>query len=366
MKWSFCLVYLDDIIIFSKTFEEHINHLRQVFNRIREANLTVKGSKSKFAQSATNYLGHVVDEYGVRPLPKKIKAVMDFPTPQSQVNIQQFLGLAGYYRKFIPNLAKMAAPLLELFVESNREGTWNWNEQCQSAFNKIKEALTHEPILRHPDFSRPFIVETDASTKGLGAILSQEYDGELHPVEFISRTLTKDEAKWSATELEALGVIWACERFRHYLLGRRFKVLTDHNALKWVLTSPKKGRLQRWGLRLQEFDFEVYYRKGSLTVGADALSRNPIPAEAEDHPNDSVNPFDSHLETGARIDTSADTNVRFTGKTMEAQRRRDRPEGASTSNNAASNKAVNDGISNGKGALTQSPAKPAPSIVRCT
>ena len=311
VKWQCCLVYLDDIIIFSQSFDKHLRDIRKVFDRIKGANLTVKGSKCKFAMRKCNFLGRVVDINGTHPNPKKIEAVKNFPEPKKARNIQEFLGLVGFYRSFIPNMAKIAYPMLQCLTTFTNEKKWNWTDECREAFDTLKKKLINYPILRHPDNDKPFVVETDASKKGLGAILSQEHDDGSHPVEFISRTLSRDEKKWSTTEQEALGVVWACEQFRHYLIGTPFKVITDHNALRWVLHSTKSGRLQRWSLRLQEFEFEVYYRKGSLTAGPDALSRNPIPsnpAELSDRHEENSDPPGTTTTSRDNIEPSSSSS----------------------------------------------------------
>lgn len=276
IKWQCCLVYLDDIIVYSKTFSDHLAHLEAVLQRLRDAHLAIKGSKSKFADEECAYLGRIVTRHGTHMSPEKTKAVANFPTPSSAKKAMEFLGLAGHYRAFIPRLAAIEQPIRAAIKTYEQSKHWNWSRESDGAFGTIKHLLTSAPLLRHNDPSRPFIISTDASGGGLGAILSQIFDDGEHPIEYISRTLTADERKWSTTEQEALAVIWACESFRPYVLGTKFTIVTDHDALRWVLCSTKPGRLQRWSLRLQEFDYVVQHRKGALSQAPDALSRNPI------------------------------------------------------------------------------------------
>lgn len=296
LKWSSCLVYLDDVIIFSKDFETHLQDVEKVFNRLAEANLSVKGAKCSFAQPVVKYLGHIVSRAGISPDPKKVQAIKDFPRPESRVHLQSFLGLAGYYRKFMKNFSTLAFPLLLLvqhwgMAKQPEEGVkppdsasqvWQWDDDCEKAFTALKNLLTSEPILARPDETLPFTVTTDASIRGLGAVLTQKQGGREVVIEYLSRSLTQDEKKWTTTEQEALGVIYACEYWRHYLVGVRFTVETDHSALRWVLGNPKPGRLTRWGLRLQEFDYDVVHRRGRDNQVSDAMSRYPIPTEVED------------------------------------------------------------------------------------
>ena len=273
IKWKSCLVYIDDIIVFSKTFEEHIAELEELFTRLNKFNLKLKASKCFFCKKSVEYLGHVVSKHGIQVDQKKVRAAQDLKPPQNVTEVKSFLGLTGYYRRFIRNYAKIAEPLTSLTRTTKSE--FDWNEKCDEAFENLKAKLIEAPILRYPDFNRVFKIQTDASDAGLGAVLSQEFDDGEAAIVFASRTLHEGERKWSTREKEALAVIWACELFRPYIIGQKFIVETDHESLKWLLNSSNGGRIARWNIRLQEFDMEIRHRKGKQNANADAFSRNP-------------------------------------------------------------------------------------------
>ena len=269
-----CMVYIDDILIFSKTFEEHLTHLEEVFNRLRQAGLRLKLKKCTFAQPKVEYLGHVVTRNGIEVDPKKVEAVKGFPQPTNLKTLRSFLGLASYYRRFIPNFSREARPLHSLTCKNAQ---FVWTPTCQQAFDKLKQLLTDAPVLAFPNFEQDFILETDASGEGLGAVLAQKHqDGGIRPVAFASRTLQPHEKNYGATELEALGVVWAAKHFRPYLYGHPCDLYTDHEALKSLLNTPQpSGKLARWGMAIQELDLSIHYRPGKRNSNADALSRYP-------------------------------------------------------------------------------------------
>lgn len=271
LKPERCLVYLDDIIVFSDTMEGHVERLRDVFRRLDDAGLSLKIGKCHFASSSVNYLGHVIGNEGIRPEPAKIEAVQSFPVPTCVKELQSFLGLANYYRRFVNGFASIAKPLTNLLKKGR---AFNWNDECGEAMNTLKASLTRTPVLVYPDFRRPFVLSADASNHALGAVLSQEIEGEEHPVAYASRTLNKAEQNYSATERELLAIIWATAHFRCYLYGRKFKIITDHAALKWLFSlKDPNSRLVRWTLKLSEYDYEVCYKPGKLHGNADGLSR---------------------------------------------------------------------------------------------
>ena len=270
-----CGVYLDDIIVFSNSVEEHFQNLDQVFNRLTEAGLKLKPQKCKFMSREVPYLGHMISTDGVSPDKRKTEAIERFPVPKNVKELRSFLGLASYYRKFVAGFAELTHPLRALL----REGVqYNWSENCQRAFCNLKKRLVTTPVLAYADFSKTFYVETDASGYGLGAILEQEQkDGKLHPVAYASRSLTPTESRYGVTELEALAVVWALKHFRAYLLGHRTVVYTDHAALKSLWNTPNpSSKLARWGMAIQEIGPEIRYRPGRRNGNADALSRAPV------------------------------------------------------------------------------------------
>lgn len=267
-------IYLDDIIVVTSSFQKHIEILSEIFKRLREANLTLNKEKCKFCRPELRYLGYVVSEQGLRVDPEKVQAIVDLPIPRSQKEVRQFSGTASWYRRFIPNFATRMYPLTCLL---KKKKSFVWTEEAQEAFNDIKSCLVAAPILSCPDFTKPFVISCDASGVGLGAVLSQHNEiGEV-VVAYGSRALTSQEQKYSATERECLAVIWAIERFRPYVEGTKFTVITDHYSLLWLnnLKDPQ-GRLARWALRLQPYDFQLIHRKGKDNVVPDLLSRSTV------------------------------------------------------------------------------------------
>lgn len=265
------LVYLDDIVVASRTLEEHLKHLAEVFRRLRAARLRLNPDKCHFCRLSLRYLWHIVDQHGIRTDPEKVSAITDWPNPTTVRKVRQFLGMASWYRRFIPNFSTLAAPLTEL---TKKKARWKWEETEKEAFEHLKAALTSAPILACPDFESPFVLQTDASKEGLGAVLTQDRGQGEKVIAYASRTLEKAEKNYSATELECLAVVWRIRRMRGYLEGYHFTVLTDHQALKWLhqLEAPSR-RLGRWMFELQQFDFDIQYRQGKPNQVADALSR---------------------------------------------------------------------------------------------
>ena len=221
------------------------------------------------------YLGHVVSAEGVRTDPSKLQAILEFPVPHDVKTLRSFLGLASYYRRFIPQFSKIAGPLFDL---TKKNSLFTWTALCQETFDKLRKLLTSAPVLVYPDFRVPFILETDASIAGLGAVLAQKQaDGLVRPIAYASRTLQDHEKRYGITELEGLGVVWAVKHFRPYLYGHHCDIYTDHEALKSLLNTPQpSGKLARWGMAIQELDLRILHRTGKNNVNADALSRAPI------------------------------------------------------------------------------------------
>ena len=266
--------YFDDTSIFSDSWEQHMTHLRATFQRIREANLTVRPKKCRLGFREVELVGHVVGKGHIRPLPGKVTAVTNYPTPATKTNVRAFIGTAGYYQKFISDFAGVASPLTDL-TKKGAPTKVEWSPECEEAFSTLKNLLGCAPVLKNPDYGRTFFVQTDASDRGLGGVLSQQDDqGDDHPIQFLSRKLLPSERAYAAVEKECLAIVWAVQKLRHYLLGRRFVVQTDHQPLTWLnRVKDKNQRLLRWSLILQEYDLVFQHKKGSDNGNADGLSR---------------------------------------------------------------------------------------------
>lgn len=300
-----CLVYLDDIIVFSTSLQEHIINLEKVFQRLRESNFKIQMDKSEFLKLETDFLGHVITRDGVKPNPDKIATIEKYPLPKTTKQIKQFLGLLGYYRKFIPDFARLTKPMTSCLKKNSKITLDKIYVDC---FEKCKKLLTNDPILQYPDFSKEFILTTDASNFALGAILSQGPIGSDKPISFASRTLNESEINYSTIEKELLAIVWATKYFRPYLFGRKFKIVTDHKPLQWIMNLKEpNSRLTRWRLKLSEYDFSVVYKKGKNNTNADALSR--IEIHNEEISSITANPS----EKAPSIDNSA-TNTAHTSQ----------------------------------------------------
>lgn len=273
LQWTTCLVYLDDIIVFGRTFQEHLQRLDEVLCKLRYANLKVKPSKCTLFASQVQYLGHVISTEGVTADPSKVEAIRTWPVPKTQTEVRSFLGLASYYRRFIQGFAEIARPLHRLTEKGRR---FCWGEECQEAFQQLKARLIVAPVLAYPDPKKPFILDTDASDVGIGAVLSQECDGLERVVAYASRALTKQERKYATTKKELLSMVTFTKHFKHYLLGREFLLRTDHNSLRWLHNfGGLEGQLARWVEQLANFQYKIIHRPGKQHANADALSRLP-------------------------------------------------------------------------------------------
>ncbi|XP_041862171.1 uncharacterized protein LOC121653037 [Melanotaenia boesemani] len=290
------LLYLDDVVVFSSTVEEHMNRLDAVLGRLQKEGLKAKLEKCSFFKTEVSYLGHVISQDGVSTDPGKIEAVSKWERPTSVPELRSFLGFASYYRRFIKGFAKIAAPLHRLVAEQtvgkSRKPTKMplaavWTDECEHSFEDLKTKLASAPVLAYANFALPFILEVDASYDGLGAVLSQEQDGKIRPVAYASRGLRPTERNmnnYSAMKLEFLALKWAMtEKFRDYLLGQKCVVFTDNNPLSHLLTAKLGATEQRWAAQLATFDFAIKYRPGRNNRNADALSRqHPAPASTSD------------------------------------------------------------------------------------
>lgn len=270
---KFVAVYLDDIIIYSKTYEQHIDHLNQVFEALRTAGLKIKLKKCFFCLPEIEFLGHVVGRNGIKPDPKKVDKVLNMPAPTNISELRSILGLFSYYRRFVKDFSRHAKPMLELLA---KDKSYKWEKRQQNAFEYLKKRLVEAPILQYPDFNKPFILLTDASGTGLGAVLAQlDDEGKERVIAYASRALTPAEKNYPITEQECLAVIWAVQHFDQYLQLQPFKIVTDHSALKYLQSSkmPKSSRRARWMMELQQYNFEIVHRPGKENANADALSR---------------------------------------------------------------------------------------------
>jgi hypothetical protein len=287
-------VYLDDVIIIGTSLEDHQIQLKEVFERFRKYNLKLQPLKCEFLRKEVAYLGHIITDQGVRPDPKTTDCVTQFPVPTNAKDVKSFLGLAGYYRRFIQNFSQISKPLTALL---KKDAEFAWTDLCQHSFLELKRLLSEKPILQYPDFSRPFIVTTDASNIAIGAILSQGSIGSDLPIAYISRTLNKAEKNYNTTEKELLAIIWAVKQFRPYLFGRRFTVVTDHKPLTWLFNVKDPGaRLMRWRLQLEEHDYDIAYKPGTSNTNSDALSRIAQVTSSPHTENDLVITYEKYIE----------------------------------------------------------------------
>lgn len=275
----YVFVYLDDIIIITQTFEQHLKVMREVLSRLWKAGLILNRDKCQFCRPELRYLGYVVDKNGLRVDPEKVQAILKIPTPTTVSEVRRVMGMASWYRRFVPQFSSIIAPLSNL-LRKNRP--FVWTKDCEDAWGNIKDRLVTSPILTCPDFSQRFFVQTDASNYGLGAVLTQRHEDGEKVISYLSRSLTKAERNYSTTEKELLAVIFAIEKLRPYLEGSHFTVITDHYSLLWLhsLDNPS-GRLARWAVRLQQYSFDIIHRKGKEHVVPDALSRAVVTTDSE-------------------------------------------------------------------------------------
>jgi len=265
--------YVDDVLAHTEGWDEHLRTLREFFERVRNAHLTLKPKKCSIGHGQMDFLGHTLKSDGISPRMESIDKIMEMPRPKNKTQVRSFLGAVNYYRKFIPQGAELMAPLSDLTKkQSPNEVVWGADEEM--AFLILKKALTKAPILKLPDLSRTFIIQTDASGVGLGCVLMQEYDGINHPVAYASRKLLERERNYSVEERECLAIMWGVEKFDRYLFGKEFVIETDHCGLRYMKEGRMKNvRVMRWSLALQNYCFRVNYIKGSDNVISDYLSR---------------------------------------------------------------------------------------------
>ena len=273
LAWNICLYYLDDIIVFSSTWAEHLERLRAVFERLRRANLKLGARKCHLAAREVSFLGYRVTPEGLEPEPRLMEAISKLPPPINVAEVRSFLGLVGYYRRFVKRFSDKAAPLNHLL---HKDHPWKWTRECQEAFQTLKGEIASRPVSAYPDFSKPFRLYTDASNLGLGAILAQKQDGKEKIICCASRTLNNAETNYSTTKKECLAIVWGVQVFRPFLVATHFEILTDHYALQWLRSMKSTSAiLHRWAAALEDYRFTILHRPGKLQGHVDALSRLP-------------------------------------------------------------------------------------------
>ena len=284
-NWIQCLIYLDDVLVFGRNATEHFERLQTVLERFREAGLKLSPEKCHLFSKEVTYLGHTISHRGIQTSSEKIEKIQNAQEPVKEEELRSFLGLSGYYRRFIKDYASIVAPLEKLCKSSwNRKAKkqekkqpWIWSDEHKKAFNHLKWCLTHAPILCFPTNNDKYVLDTDASFSSVGAVLSQIQNGEEKVIAYASHKLTKSERNYCITRKELLAVYKYVLHFKHYLYGRRFLVRTDHQALTWLLNwdKPNTSQYCSWRAELESYDMEVVYRPGRLHANADALSRLP-------------------------------------------------------------------------------------------
>ena len=311
LKWSCALVYIDDIIIYSSSFEDHLTHLELVLRQIQHSGLTLKINKCHFCRTHLKYLGHIVSKDGIQPDPDKLRAVREYPVPTKLKAVRTFLGLTSYYRRFIQNFATLAEPLIELTRKPSVK-SFEWTFACQKSFESLRQRLIEAPIIAYPHFDQPFTLQLDASDVGISAILVQKLldnDNVLreHVIGYASRTLSSSERKFTATERECLAIVYGCNYYRPYLEGARFTAVTDHKALKWLhSTKDLNTRLARWAIQIAAYDMDIQHRPGSENGPPDALSRYPLDLTSDDDDNVESHSIISFLSSNLHTTNSHD------------------------------------------------------------
>ena len=285
LNWKIALVYIDDILIFSQNFDQHLDHLGQVFRNLRAANLRIHPGKCKFAAREVKYLGHILSPKGIKVDPSKDSAIETYPVPKNVKNVRAFLGLAQFYRKYIKSFAQIALPLNKLL---RKDVKFEWTEECNQAFLTLKKALITAPVLAFAQFDKPFILAVDASDESIGFVLSQlDSEGKEHPIAYGGRALRNEELRWHITDKEGLALVEAVRQFRPYLASMPFTVYTDNVSVKWLQQIKNcQGRLGRWALLLQGYNMEIIQKSSRNNANADGLSRRTYPPPPEEETED--------------------------------------------------------------------------------
>lgn len=270
---KFVIVYLDDILIYSRTEEEHLEHLQYVLDLLRKNKFYCKRKKCDFMKARIKFVGHVVSKEGLETDPDKVEKVVNWPRPDNVTKVREFIGFSQFHRKFIPNFSSVTAPLTEL---TKHDAKFDWTNECEVSFIKLKNLMSKAPVLLIPDLSKPFTLITDASSYGIGGVLCQDHGRGLQPIAYESRKFSKEEQNYPVREQELLAIFYCCLKFRHYLESNgKFCVYTDHNSLRYIFTQKPltNKRIIRWLDELVNFDFDIKHVPGSKNLAADALSR---------------------------------------------------------------------------------------------
>lgn len=293
LVWNKCVAYIDDMFILGKTWKEHVENCEAVFEKLNNAKLKTNLNKSEFGFNEVDYLGHHITPKGISPASKNIAPIINFPAPKTVKETKSFLGMANFYRTFIPEFASIAEPLNNL---TRKDVPFEWSTECEETFQRIKTAISSQPVLAYFDERKEIRVYTDACKNGIGGILNQVHEGKERLVACVSRCTSRPEKNYSITELEGLAVVWTLTKLRHYLIGREFTIFTDHHALCYIIHNqpmqPKSKQLRhndkmvRWLLRLGDFKFTVIHRSGVKIPHADCVSRVSLPIDPNSEPDD--------------------------------------------------------------------------------
>lgn len=304
---NICYVYLDDILILGTSLKAHLKNLSTVLKRLEDFNLKIQLDKCEFLKRETEFLGHIITPEGVKPNPDKIRKILDWPLPKSEKEIKQFLGLSGYYRRFIKDYSKLTKPITKYLKKDTKLDLKD--EDYKKSFEDLKKILTSDQILAYPDYTKPFVLTTDASDFAIGAVLSQIQGNIERPIAFASRTLNAAESRYSTTEKEALAIVWATKKYESYLYGTSFTLITDHKPLVYLQNSRNNAKLLRWSEQLSKFNYVIKYKEGKTNKVADALSRRP-----------EINVNSTGDDTVHSANTSDDHFVHFTERAINSYR----------------------------------------------
>ena len=269
-------IYLDDLLVCSPDFQTHMKLLSQVAQCLKLAKLTINIGKSKFCQREIKYLGYIVGNGCLKVDPEKIKSIAEFPLPKTPKQVRRFFGMTNWYRSFISNFSDLAGPLTDCLRKSQKP--FHLTDVAKSSFERLKYALSSAPVLAQSNFSKKFVIQCDASKVGVEGVLFQHDDnGNEHPISYVSQKLNRSQSNYTVTELECLAAVVCVKKFRPYIEGLPFRIITDHSSLKWLMSQKDlSGRLARWSLQLQRYDFVIEHRKGRLNVVPDCLSRQDV------------------------------------------------------------------------------------------